>query len=227
MTLRLLALLALIAAALAGTATAAHACDCATLSPAKAVGHAKTVFTGTVVAIRSDSMNPLGPSEPNVYTFRADTVYKGAPAAEYTVATNVGGAACGYAFERGARYLVFAGTDPSVLNETAPRAALSSSLCAGNVPVEPGSGPLSPGDERAVHHESFSGPITAELIAALGPARNATPAPASAPVTTPAPVAAADESRAGGIWLLIGAAAALALTLTAGLTLLIRRRRAS
>ncbi|GAA3685730.1 hypothetical protein GCM10022224_058160 [Nonomuraea antimicrobica] len=217
MTLRLLALLALVAAFVVGTSTAARACDCADLAPAESMGHAEAVFTGTVVNVRAGAADPFGPRPPIVYTFRADNVYKGAAAAEFVVATNADSASCGYAFGKGGRYLVFADSDASGLVQKAPETVLSSSLCAGNVPVDPGSGPLRPGDERASGHESLAGPVDAELITALGaPTRVNAPSPGNAG-------AAGEPSGSAWGWIVAGAAVVVALVMTAALV--VRRRR--
>nr|SBO95168.1 hypothetical protein BN4615_P4684 [Nonomuraea gerenzanensis] len=160
--LRFLALLALAASILAGLSTAAHACSCANLTPAQAVRHADAVFTGTVTGMREAG----GLGRPRVFTFRADQVYKGAPAAGFTLTTSADSASCGYAFERGGRYLVFAAAASS--GPVVEGVELSSHLCSGNVPLDPGTGPLRPGDERAAGHESLAGPVGPELVEVLG-----------------------------------------------------------
>ncbi|MEU6719314.1 hypothetical protein ABZ897_48300 [Nonomuraea sp. NPDC046802] len=210
MASRLFALFALVAALLAGTSTAAHACSCARMTPAQSAEQATAVFTGTVVAAR-DARSP----DPAVFTFRADNVYKGTPAAEFTLATNVDSAACGYAFEKGTRYLVFAGSETSTLAEKVPGVELSSSLCSGNVPIQQGTGPLRPGDERTPGHESLAGPVDAALIAALGAPKTA---PASSTLSAHKPPV---ESEG---WIVPGMAVVAAF-LAAGLAVLVIRRR--
>ncbi|WP_188189816.1 hypothetical protein [Nonomuraea sp. SYSU D8015] len=227
MTLRLLALLALVASVLVSTSTAAHACSCSDLTPAKAMGYADAVFTGTVAEVRARAADAFGASRPIVYTFRADTVYKGAAAAEFTVATNPDSASCEYAFEKGARYLVFADSDLSGLVEKVPGVSLASSLCAGNVPVDPGSGPLEPGDERTAGHESLAGPVDAELVEALGAPRSVRELPAGTGSATTRPGAAARETGSGWSWPVGGAVVVLTLALTTGLALIAGRRRAA
>ncbi|MFB4274342.1 hypothetical protein ACBJ59_03530 [Nonomuraea sp. MTCD27] len=227
MVLRSLALLALVASFLVGTSTAAYACSCADLTPAESVGHADTVFTGTVTGVRESEGDPLGPRPPIVYTFRADNVYKGAPAAELTLATSADSASCGYPFERGTRYLVFATSGPSGLFDPVPGVGLTSNLCSGNVPVDPGTGPLRPGDERTTNHESLAGPVNTALLAALGTPSPVTPSPvASTPATSGAasPTAAAGGDPALGPALTAGGVAAALLLLAGALILLIRRR---
>ncbi|MBB5084917.1 hypothetical protein [Nonomuraea endophytica] len=171
MMLRLLVVTALAAAVLAGTTTAACACSCVEFKPAQAVQNATAVFTGTVVAIRTVKGPP---NAQKVYTFRADNVYKGAPAAEFQIGADTDSPACGYVFDQDTRYLVFAG--PA---ERVPGVSLSTSLCSGNVPIRAGTGPLQVGDERETAPETLGGPVTTELITALGtpaqPGKSGTP----------------------------------------------------
>jgi hypothetical protein len=168
MMLRLLTVVALVASVLVGTSTAACACSCVTFVPEEAVGRADAAFTGTVVNVHTGDARPRGPIPPTVYTFRADHVYKGSPAAEYVVAANVHSSSCGYTFEMGTRYLVFATTGDSGLGEEVRDVSLFSSLCAGNVPVKAGTGPLRVGDERTTSHETLVSTVDADLITALG-----------------------------------------------------------
>ncbi|TMR96577.1 hypothetical protein [Nonomuraea basaltis] len=217
MVIRLLALLSLVACVLGSTSTAAYACSCAIRTPAQAVEHADAVFTGTVA-----EGTAIGPRSPDVYTFRVDNVYKGAPTAEFTLATDADTASCGYPFERGGRYLVFAASDESELSEPVPGVSLTSSLCSGNVPIDPGTGPLRPGGKRSTGLENLVGPMDAELIAALG-----TPAK---PSGSPSPVAAYNgtgtDPGAGAGWApAAGGAAVVVLVLAGTLALLMRRHR--
>ncbi|TDD50852.1 hypothetical protein E1286_11685 [Nonomuraea terrae] len=89
---------------------------------------------------------------------RTDHVYKGERKAEFEVFTKAQGAACGYEFVKGARYLVFAGAQSS---------GLSTTLCSGNRLLPAGDRPL-----RLSDRTQGVEPLTRELIAALGtPAR--------------------------------------------------------
>lgn len=216
-TLRLLALLALVAALVTVTSTAAHACKCAEMTPAAAVANAKAVFTGTATAARVTESGPVGARA--VYTFRADNVYKGTPAARYTVTTNVDSAACGYSFTKGTRYLVFATSGTGIV----PEAGLSSGSCAGNRPVAPGTGPLRPTEEGPPGQAGPAGPVDAALVAALG---SPTRVSAMSPQGVQAQPARATATSLDWRWTATGAAL-VALILIAGLTLIIRRRRAA
>ncbi|MEV0612557.1 hypothetical protein AB0I81_04465 [Nonomuraea sp. NPDC050404] len=213
---RLLAVLILIATVLVGASAPAYACSCSRLSPAEAVKHADTVFTGTVAWGSGEGEVPVG--RPVIYTFRADNVYKGAPAAEFRLVSSADTAACGYPFATGGRYLVFASSGDSGMFEQPEEVGLSTTLCSGNVPVEPGEGPLRPGDERATGHESLGGPIDSEMIAALGAPVRLVMSERTREV--PAPVA---EDDAG--WGRFAAGAAALVLLVAAGVLIARGRR--
>jgi hypothetical protein len=149
------------------------------------------VFTGTVVAARQVEGDPLGPTPPIVYSFRADQVYKGKANAEFEVATNADEASCGYGFDTGSRYLVFASAEKSGMFAIDPGVPLHTSLCEGNQLVHPGRGPL--------HVNDGVEPLTAELLAALG---TATPPTMGAARSSP------DGAGPGLAWVYAGAAMA-------------------
>ncbi|MEU7899459.1 hypothetical protein AB0B45_42235 [Nonomuraea sp. NPDC049152] len=223
--MRLLAALALIAAIVLVPAGTACACDCVAFVPKEGMERAAAVFTGTVKDTRRPTGSPLGPPPPYVVTFVVDQVYKGERVATVEVATNADEASCGYRFAVGARYLVFASSGPreSGLFSTDPGTSLYSSLCAGNVALRPGSGPLRRGDEAAA--PGFAGqPITKELLATLG---TPTPAPSamspeSGPPLTPV---AASSHGAGLPWGPITGGAVVASGAGALAWLLLRRRQ--
>jgi hypothetical protein len=190
MRYRAVTLSLLITAALAILPGTACACSCAALKPEEQVRQAAAVFTGTVVATRAVEGGPGGVTPPIVYTFRADQVYKGAVRARYQVATNRDSAACGFGFESGSRYLVFASSGRSGLFAVDPGVPLSTSLCAGTQEIRAGTAPLRSAD--GIPEES---PLPAGLLTALGtpdrpPASPGTaPSPDSSPLPgSPAPV---------------------------------------
>ncbi|MFI6300056.1 hypothetical protein ACIBEJ_51275 [Nonomuraea sp. NPDC050790] len=163
MMLRLLVVTALAAAMLVSTTTAACACTCAELTPAEAVKHAAAVFTGTVVSVKTVKGPP---NAQKVYTFRTDHAYKGTAATEYQVGADTDSPACGYVFEQGTRYLVFAGSDGRI-----PGVNLSTTLCSGNIPIRAGKDPVQAGDERQATHETIAGRVTEAHVTALGTPR--------------------------------------------------------
>ncbi|MFD0891410.1 hypothetical protein ACFQ08_43255, partial [Streptosporangium algeriense] len=138
---RLVTVLLLLAVAVVALPGTACACSCAPLKPAEQVGNASVVFTGTVLASRPAKTGSSVPA-PVVYTFKADQVYKGQALTEYQVTTNADSAACGYNFEQGARYLVFASSRESGMIPTEPGLPLHTALCDGDQRVRAGAGPL-------------------------------------------------------------------------------------
>ena len=82
-------------------------CECAPPRPAaEARADAAAVFSGTVVRThRSIFLRPQGR---RVITFRVDRAWKGVEARTVRVVTGWGGGDCGYPFETGQRYLVYA-----------------------------------------------------------------------------------------------------------------------
>lgn len=147
----------------AGTAQARAGCSCATRAPQQYVGEAAAVFSATVTDVRVDE--PMLDGGSVTAELRADHVYKGARNAEFEVVTAAQGAACGYEFVKGARYLVFAGARDSRLVTT---------LCSGNLRLAAGDQPLRPSG-KAQGME----PLTPELINALGTPTRVKPAPPS------------------------------------------------
>lgn len=111
---------------LALSVTDAVACSCATpLSPAKAFGEANEVFEGTVVKIVDNYSllrklwDRFGPhSEPDLrdyevdygftYAFEVTRAWRGGAARRIIIVTGRGGGDCGFKFEQGKTYLVYA-----------------------------------------------------------------------------------------------------------------------
>ncbi|SDL43225.1 hypothetical protein SAMN05421874_12188 [Nonomuraea maritima] len=123
MMVRACAVLTLAAAwsiVLAGTAQA-H-CSCVTRTPQQHVSEAVSVFSGTVTDVRVDE--PMLHGGRVTAKLRTDHVYKGVLRREFEVFTAAEGAACGFEFVDGLRYLVFARARGSQLTTT---------LCSGNV----------------------------------------------------------------------------------------------
>lgn len=106
-----------------------RACDCAGRpSPCHAVGAAAAVFTGTVVSItspgseawRAGKAGPVKPSPLRLVRFKVDSVLQGiGPAqSEVEVGTGRGGSDCGFLFEVGQQYVVYAYKMPEGWLET-------------------------------------------------------------------------------------------------------------
>ncbi len=79
------------------------ACKCKQLSPSEALSLSQTAFTGKVLKVTMDK-------EKTNYsvTFKVLKTFKGDFSEEVVITTRVSSAACGYNFEKGTSYLVFA-----------------------------------------------------------------------------------------------------------------------
>lgn len=81
-----------------------------------ALESAKAVFAGTVVAIRDTTVQTQhGPWSQRVVTLRVDRTWKGVESETVVVLTGWGGGDCGFPFERGESYLVYANGRPGEL----------------------------------------------------------------------------------------------------------------
>jgi hypothetical protein len=89
----------------------ASACSCALLDSKKqvewALSHPGAVFSGEVVKIDRPS-SIKSSSAPETVTFRVSESWKGPEKASLEVRTPVSGMSCGYPFEEGQDYLVYA-----------------------------------------------------------------------------------------------------------------------
>jgi hypothetical protein len=95
----------------------AFACSCATPSPSKEFELSDAVFAGTVASIQQDNYF-------NSVHFDAERAWKGISDNTVTVTTASMGDSCGYDFEQGKEYLVYAYGEP-----------LKTSLCSRTQPV--------------------------------------------------------------------------------------------
>ena len=116
--MKILAALALLCLALlvdCSCPPAARACSCVSIpAPLAALGEAETVFSGTVVA-RRDVNKPradgvIGSMDPVEYTIAVLEVWKGELADTVALRTARSSASCGYPFEIGTQYLIYADT---------------------------------------------------------------------------------------------------------------------
>lgn len=89
----------------------AVACTCAPTPPVvEAVGDSDFVFTGRVVA-KEYAQVPMGGGDlwdGSAFTFAVERVWKGEPALRLVVVSGSGGGDCGYHFQDGQQYLVYA-----------------------------------------------------------------------------------------------------------------------
>ena len=107
----------------------ASACDCAGISPARALRQADAVFRGTVTA--TDDVGRGQDARTDV-RFRVDTVWKGTVFADQVVATPLDAAACGLEPQPGSTWVVFAVAGVEGRGDEAA-ARLVTTLCSGNV----------------------------------------------------------------------------------------------
>ena len=106
----------------------ALACSCVQSTKPQVVESATVIFTGTVTAERR-SIVPfmtcnVSSADPVTFDFAVDQVFKGDVPRTVAVSTVVSGASCGYEFQVGKRYTVFA---------TGAADRLETGLCRGNV----------------------------------------------------------------------------------------------
>jgi hypothetical protein len=94
--------------------SAAFSCSCiGSGPPCQSFGNTAAVFVGTPIEVKQttgkltegrDREYPL-----RIFTFRVDEPFRGVNAAQIEVRTGMGGGDCGYEFNLGERYLVYAG----------------------------------------------------------------------------------------------------------------------
>ncbi|HVS00951.1 MAG TPA: hypothetical protein VMW27_30300 [Thermoanaerobaculia bacterium] len=115
-------------------ADAALACSCAPLpEPQQAKDQAAAVFTGTVLGITQEDNRRL-------VRLRVEESWKGAKCGEVTVTTGLGDADCGYAFQEGQTYLIYADKDrgkltTNICSRTRPAAEAGDDLTALGTPA--------------------------------------------------------------------------------------------
>ena len=108
----------------------AYACSCALPGPLdEELINASAVFTGKVVKLAEPigGIGPISSADPIKVTFQVYTVWKGSVSQMTTITTARSGASCGYTFEKGGEYIVYAdGSENS----------LSVSLCSRTQPFD-------------------------------------------------------------------------------------------
>jgi len=114
---RFFLILVIVASMLAFETKPAFACSCAPPGPPhEELARATAVFTGKVVGL-SKLFNVFGSSaDPIKVTFQIYTVWKGPVHQTIPITTSRSGASCGYTFEMGGEYIVYAnGTEDSLV----------------------------------------------------------------------------------------------------------------
>ncbi len=87
-----------------GSTTPAFACSCAMATPSEQFENAKAVFVGTVKDISADGYD-------NIVDFDVSESRKGLNTKSVSVTTSQQGASCGFSFEKGREYTVYAYDD--------------------------------------------------------------------------------------------------------------------
>ncbi len=143
------------------------ACSCIERGPAcSTYWSGKAVFTGQVISIQSDTEHGL------LVDLQVIEPFRGVTSGQLVVKTGRGGGDCGYPFEVGKRYLVFADGEPlstGICNDTTPieRAAQALEYIHGLAKAAPG-GTL----YGTLHHRDATGkftPMAGVTVTATGP----------------------------------------------------------
>ena len=92
-------------------ATAAYACSCIPSNPQQSFESAQAVFAGRVI----DVIQPNPDSEVQV-RFEVSRIWKGQKRPQIVVMTSSSSASCGYSFQAGEQYLVYASRQKSRLS---------------------------------------------------------------------------------------------------------------
>jgi hypothetical protein len=184
--LRLTIVLIVAAAALA-PAWPARACSCiAPGPPADELARSTAVFAGQATGFQM--------GEATVVTFQVGTVWKGPVESTLLVQTARDSAACGYAFEIGREYLVYAGGSPE---------ALEVNLCSRTrLMAEAGEDVAALGEGETLSVPDGVTPTPHQIML---PVVGGAPQPTTAPGLTP--------TVSSEVWLLIAGGATVALLL--------------
>jgi hypothetical protein len=121
--------LVLATAVVAGSPAEALGCSCAApATPADALARSSAAFVGRVIDIDKPFLDSLGLTRSGLHdvTFRIDRAWKGVSGDTVVIRTRLTGESCGYRFDIGRDYLVYASGD----------AALITGICTGTRPAE-------------------------------------------------------------------------------------------
>ena len=108
---------------------AASACSCLPTTPQQSLKNSGTVFAGRVIDVVDEGEMRPEVSRPLLgykVTFEVSNVWKGQPNRQFVVRTSGSSASCGYSFEKGKEYLVYASNQGS---------ELETGLCSGTKPL--------------------------------------------------------------------------------------------
>ena len=159
---RIFIMLLFIISMLAIDTDSASACSCVYPGPPdEELAQATAVFAGKVVGIiKPIGFGSISSADPIKVTFRVNTVWKGPVSLTTTITTSRSSASCGYPFEEGVEYIIYAyGTEDD----------LSVSLCSRTQPLDAaaedlevlgvGTAPLADGNQITEIISDFQRPI--------------------------------------------------------------------
>ena len=116
---------------------AANACSCVRTTPQQSFKNSRAVFAGRVTDVVEQHDGggvASGPSLAGVkVTFEVSKVWKGEPIRQLVVTTSGSSASCGYSFQKGQEYLVYANSQGT---------QLQTGLCSGTKPLSNAQGDL-------------------------------------------------------------------------------------
>jgi hypothetical protein len=118
-----------------GPVTPACACSCAEMTPEESFAESEMAFVGIVTKIDRPLVF-MNSGQPVEVTLAVTEVYKGRVSERFVVTTASDGAACGYDFAEGGRYVVLASTYDG---------RVDTGLCSGNRNLAVESNPYSSG----------------------------------------------------------------------------------
>jgi len=118
-----------------GPVAPACACSCAEVTPENSLAESEMAFVGVVTKIDRPLVF-MNSGQPVQVTLAVSEVYKGSVSERFVVTTASDGAACGYDFVEGGRYVVLASTWEGTVN---------TGLCSGNRNLAVVSNPYSSG----------------------------------------------------------------------------------
>lgn len=128
--MRFFLLLLLLVSMLTIETDSAYACSCVIPGPPdEELANSSAVFSGKVVNLSEPfaGFGPVSSADPIKVTFLVDKVWKGSVSQTTTISTARSSASCGYTFEKGGEYIVYAyGTEND----------LSVSLCSRTQPLD-------------------------------------------------------------------------------------------
>ncbi len=109
--MRFLLLLVIIASMLTIETDSAYACSCVIPGPPdEELANSSAVFAGKVINLAEPfaGFGPVSSADPIKVTFQVDKVWKGSVSQTTIISTARSGASCGYTFEKGGEYIVYA-----------------------------------------------------------------------------------------------------------------------